>query len=142
LILNFRHTGIVVENLPHSLDFYQGLLGFQVEKQANEAGPFIDAILGLEQAALTTVKLRAPDGVMIELLDFGGDTTNQGDKPITEVGPTHLAFGVADLDDIFVRLQAKGIKFISNPQVSPDGYAKVAFCRAPEGTHIELVELL
>ena len=35
-----------------------------------------------------------------------------------------------------------GIEFISNPKISPDGYAKVAFCKAPEGTFIELVELL
>lgn len=34
------------------------------------------------------------------------------------------------------------IEFISPPQVSPDSYAKVAFCQAPEGTYIELVELL
>ena len=34
------------------------------------------------------------------------------------------------------------IQFNSSPQISPDGYAKVVFCRAPEGTMIELVEVL
>jgi hypothetical protein len=35
----------------------------------------------------------------------------------------------------------EGIKFISAPEISKDGNVKVAFCKAPEGTHIELVEL-
>ena len=40
---------------------------------------------------------------------------------------------------IFLR---DGVEFISTPKVSEDGGVKVAFCKAPEGTHIELVELL
>jgi hypothetical protein len=40
------------------------------------------------------------------------------------------------------RLKDEGVSFNSPPQLSPDGYAKVTFCRAPEGTFIELVEVL
>jgi hypothetical protein len=35
-----------------------------------------------------------------------------------------------------------GVEFISAPEVSENGDVKVAFCKAPEGTYIELVELL
>ena len=36
----------------------------------------------------------------------------------------------------------KGVDFISPPIQSPDGLVKVAFCQAPEGTYVELVEQL
>jgi len=53
-----------------------------------------------------------------------------------------MAFTVDDLDETHKNFSQDGIKFISEPKISPDGFAKVAFCSAPEGTYIELVELL
>ncbi|HJO63248.1 MAG TPA: VOC family protein, partial [Desulfobacterales bacterium] len=58
------------------------------------------------------------------------------------IGITHIAFTVEDIEQVYKRLVQSGITFLSTPQSSPDGYAKVAFCRAPEGTFIELVEEL
>lgn len=54
----------------------------------------------------------------------------------------HLAFTVSSVDDVYEEFSKDGIEFISASAVSPDGCAKVAFCKAPEGTYIELVELL
>ena len=59
-----------------------------------------------------------------------------------EIGIAHIAFTVDDVNAAYDRLKNEGVSFISAPKVSPDGYAKVAFCRAPEGTFVELVEVL
>jgi catechol 2,3-dioxygenase-like lactoylglutathione lyase family enzyme len=142
MILNVRHTGIVVKDLKASLDFYIKQLGFSIKIQADEDSAFIDTILGLNNSDLTTVKLTLHNGAMIELLDFKAHKNNIHKTQIVDTGPTHMAFTVDDLEQTYQKFSQDGIEFISSPQVSPDGNAKVAFCSAPEGTYIELVELL
>jgi catechol 2,3-dioxygenase-like lactoylglutathione lyase family enzyme len=100
-------------------------------------------MMGLEDVRVTTVKLAAPDGNLIELLQF----TSHPDQPAwtgapNSTGLTHVAFTVQDLDDACERLAGKGVTFSSPPQRSPDGYAKVIYCRGPEGVLLELVEVL
>jgi len=142
MIFNIRHTGIVVDDLDASLDFYTNKLGFVISKRMDEYGDFIDNILGIKNVNVTTVKMILNDGAMIELLDFKSHKNAISNKQINDLGPTHVAFTVDDVDKMYSQLAIHGTEFIAEPQVSPDGYAKVAFCKAPEGTYIELVELL
>lgn len=142
MILNIRHTGIVVDDLDASLDFYINKLGFVVSKQMDEHGMFIDRILGFNNTNVATVKMILNDGLMLELLDFKSHKAEKTVKQLNDIGLTHIAFTVDDVDEMYSQFITQGVEFISNPQVSPDGYAKVVFCKAPEGTYIELVELL
>lgn len=142
MIKDIRHTGIVVADLEASLYFYSDLLGFQVAKQMEEAGDYIDNISSLRNVKVTTVKMTSPSGQMIELLKYRSHPAEQKMREICEIGISHIAFTVDNLDIEYERLRANGIQFNSPPQLSPDGYAKVTFCRAPEGTLIELVEVL
>jgi len=142
MIKDIRHTGIVVGDLKASLYFYRDLLGFQIAKQMEEAGNYIDNISSLRNVKVTTVKMTLPSGQMVELLKYHSHPAEQKTREICEVGISHIAFTVDDLDAEYERFKKEGIQFNSPPQLSPDGYAKVAFCRAPEGTLIELVEVL
>ena len=142
MIKDIRHTGIVVTDLETSLHFYRELLGFQVAKQMEESGDYIDNISSLRNVKVTTVKMTSLSGQMIELLKYHSHPAEQKMCEICEIGISHIAFTVDNLDIEYKRLRGKGIQFNSPPQLSPDGYAKVTFCRAPEGTLIELVEVL
>ena len=142
MIKDIRHTGIVVDDLEASLHFYSDLLGFQIVKQMEETGDYIDNISSLRKVKVTTVKMTSPSGQMIELLKYSSHPIEQRTREIPEVGISHIAFTVDDLDMEYERLKGKEIQFNSPPQLSPNGYAKVTFCRAPEGTLIELVEIL
>lgn len=142
MIERLRHTGIVVIDLDESLQFYTQKMGFVISKRMDESGSFIDKILGFDNLNITTVKMTLHEGQMIELLDFKAHKTKPLSKRINDIGPTHLAFTVSNVDDVYEDFSNDGIEFISVPTISPDGYAKVAFCRAPEGTYIELVELI
>jgi len=142
MIKDIRHTGIVVINLEASLYFYCDLLGFQIVKQMEESGNYIDNISSLHNIKVTTVKMTAPDGQMIELLKYHSHPREQKLREICDIGIAHLAFTVEDLNSECDRLKGEGVPFNAPPQLSPDGYAKVTFCRAPEGTLIELVEVL
>ena len=46
MILNQRHTGLVVRDIERSIRFY-GALGLKVWRRETETGPFIDAVVGI-----------------------------------------------------------------------------------------------
>lgn len=143
MIKNIRHTGIVVTDLGAALSFYRDLLGFREIKRLDESGAYIDNMLSLINARVTTVKLAAPDDSRIELLHYHSHPRKPGPgRESCSIGITHIALTVENLDRAYERLSAAGVRFNAPPQRSPDGYAKVTFCRDPDGTLVELVEVL
>lgn len=139
----FRHMGIVVSDLDQGLRFYRDLLGLEIVKQMNEEGPFISRISNLTNVKVTTVKMKCKDGNMIELLHYKSHPGTRGSSdPICRIGASHAAFTVDSIDKEYARLKSAGVSFESEPQVSPDGFAKVAFCRDYDNCLIELVEQL
>ena len=143
MITEIRHFGIVVDDLELSLSFYSRWFGFEIYKDENERGSFIENVLDVPKAHLRTVKMRSnASGVLVELVDYvSGNTVNHGNA-INQVGPTHIAFTVDNIEYMHKEMKKEHVSFLSEPLESPDGYAKVAFCRAPEGTYIEMVEIL
>ncbi len=138
-----RHTGIVVSDFERALHFYVELLGLKVMKRMDESGEYIDNISGSKNVMVTTVKMAAEDGNLIELLYYHSHMQKSARvREICETGISHIAFTVENVDAEYERLSKAGVQFSSLPQRSPDGYAKVTFCRDPDGTLIELVELL
>lgn len=138
-----RHTGIVVSNMERSLKFYQDYLCLKVVTDFTEDGKYIDSILGLSGVHLRMVKLIADDGSMVELLQYISHSNKPPIKTeIYDLGCSHIAFTVEDIDTEYERLSRMGVKFNCPPYVSPDGYAKVTFCHDPDGTSIELVEVM
>jgi catechol 2,3-dioxygenase-like lactoylglutathione lyase family enzyme len=143
MIRAIRHSGLVVADLDRALHFWCDVLGFRVERRMDESGPHIDAMMGLKDVRVTTAKLAAPDGNLIELLHFH----SHPDKPAWKGEPystgfTHIALTVDDLDQCVRQLSDVGVKFPAPPQFSPDGYAKVIYAQGPEGVLLELVEIL
>lgn len=142
MITNIRHMGIVVDNLDDALSFYVDLLGFKVKNRNEESGPFIVAILGFQEASVTTVKLEAPDGNLIELLRYKSPVGKRVQRNINDLGLSHIALTVGDLDSVCESLMEAGGQFISPPMVNPEKTAKVVFCRDPQGNILELVQIL
>ncbi|MCH8012545.1 MAG: VOC family protein [Candidatus Marinimicrobia bacterium] len=129
-----------------SLKFYQDLLGFKLIKNNLESGDYIDNFSDLQKVQVTTAKLCDPQGsrVLLELLQYHSHPHEPKStlRPICDVGYSHFAITVDNLDQLYEKLLRNGIRFNSPPQHSPDGYAKVTFCRDPEGNLIELVEVI
>ena len=143
MISEFRHTGLVVNDLDGAIHFWRDVIGFSEVRTLEESGPHIDAILHLADARLTTVKLVAPNGAMLELLKFhshSGSKKWHGEAYST--GFTHVALTINSFDDCRKRLESAGVQFLASPQVSPDGKVKVTYCRGPENILIEFVEKL
>ena len=144
MIKAVRHFGIVVSDMERALRFYRDLLGLKVLKAMDESGEHIDNMLSLNDVQVTTVKMSAGgDSILIELLAFKSHRDGvPADRRIYSIGPTHVAFTVNDLEAAYHHLTDAGIHFHAPPQQSPDGFAKVTFCHDPDGTPIELVEVL
>ena len=143
MIRAIRHTGLVVSDLDRALHFWCDVLGFKLARRMDESGPYIDAMMGLKNVRVTTAKLTAPDGGMLELLKFHSHPDQPGwtGQPYS-TGFTHIALTVDDLDAIMPGLIEAGVTFPDTPQVSPDGYSKVSYARGPEGVLLELVQVM
>lgn len=143
MLAGIRHTGLVVQDLEAARRFWCDVMGFTVGIEMHESGPYVDGMLGLSGARVTTVKLSAPDGQLLELLRFDThpSTPSWQGTPIS-TGYTHLALTVADMGLSRERLAQHGAEFLGDPQTSPDGKVAVAYCRGPEGVLIELVQEL
>jgi len=139
-----RHFGIVVSDIEKSLYFYRDLLGLKIKIDALEEGNFINTISGLKNIKVRTVKMLADKGdTLIEFLWYKSHPRKRRkNNDIYNIGASHPAFTVENLDYEYKRLKGKGVKFNSPPQISPNGKAKVAFCHDPDGNPIELVEEL
>jgi len=143
MISAIRHTGLVVTDMTRAMHFWCDLLGFRLVRQMDEAGPHIDAMMGLQGVKVNTAKLAAPDGHLIELLQFH----SHPDKPTWEGRPfstgfTHISLTVSDLDSLLERLVPLWVTVPAPPQLSPDGMVKVVYAQGPEGVLLELVEIL
>ena len=142
MIKEVRHIGIVVKNIENSLKFYRDLLGLKIVRDMNEHGDHLDNMLSLDNVQVRTVKLSVNKNItLIELLEFKSHNDN-GVRNFYTIGASHVAFTVENIEKLYQDLSKKDIKFNAPPQKSPDGLVKVTFCKDPDGTPIELVQIL
>ena len=128
--------------MENSLKFYRDQLGLKIIKDMDEQGNYLDNMLSLNDVRVRTVKLSANENTtLVELLEFESHNDNKIRNFYT-IGASHVAFTVDDIEKLYVNLSEKNIKFNAIPQKSPDGLVKVTFCKDPDGTPIELVEML
>ena len=145
MIKGVRHIGITVTNMERSLVFYRDLLGLTIERNMNESGQYINNMLSMKDVSVNTVKMSASDKgpTLIELLEFKSHPQkSKNNFDVSKIGTSHVALTVNDLDQMYSKLTAVGVKFNAPPQYSPDGYAKVTFCHDPDNIPIELVQVL
>lgn len=143
-ILSLRHAGLVVRDLPRSIDFYTRILGLKTPVVALERGPFLEHVLACQGVTVTTAKFQSVQGgCMLELLCFADPAATPSrpeEYPFYRLGPTHVAFTVSGLDALLAEVDRAGGSRLSDAALSVDGKVRVAFCRDPEGNLLELVE--
>lgn len=141
MIKNVRHTGLVVRDIDRALEFYSAL-GFTLWKRETETGSFIEQVTGIPDVQLEWVKLKAYDGCLLELLQYHSHPRNGPCEPApsNQLGCSHLAFTVIDIEAVCYRVVQLGGVVVNKPATSPDGKVRVAYCHDPEGILMELVE--
>ena len=137
-----RHAGITVTEIERSAAFYRIFFGFVDARRMNERGSFLETICGIPGIEVTTLKMTAPGGGMIELLQYRHPRSATRSQALTIVGCSHLALTVPDIHGVYKRLREANVPLVSEPTLSEDGKAIVCFCRDPDGVALELVEMV
>jgi len=143
MIVNVRHTGIVVRNLDKMAEFYRSL-GFFDDNREIEEGEFIDQVTGLKDAKLEWIKMKSPDGYLLELIQY---ISHPIEKEIinsnsNKLGCSHMAFTVEEIEKVCDVIEKSGGSVVNRPAVSTNGQVKVAYCHDPEGVLMEIVEVI
>lgn len=138
-----RHAGIYVSDLEKMKEFYCKYFGMTESVHSVEQSLYIDTVLGKQGICVELYKLKTKDDGLLELLEVKNkNKQTRNNQDVCSLGQMHIALTVDNVDEMYHDLRQQGIEFLSRPCISPDGYAKVCFCKDLEGNYIELVEVI
>jgi lactoylglutathione lyase len=133
-----------VSDLERSLHFYRDLLGFEVVMQWNPKEPYIGTLVGYPEADLHAAVLRAPGAdVRIELVELRGLHREPAAASQAAPGTAHVGFTVANVDELYADLTARGVRSISSPvtpTIGPNKGGRAVYVLDPDGIRIELIQ--
>jgi glyoxylase I family protein len=138
----FTHVGVCVSNLERSLAFYCDVLGFtEVARRLNITDAGSAKLLDFPEMDVELVYLER-DGIRIELLWYRvpDAIVEEGRRPMNRVGLTHLAFRVADLDDLCRRIEAGGGSVLPATTATFEHGNRGVMTLDPDGIRVELIE--
>ena len=135
-----RHVGLVVSNLDAAINLYQSF-GYELKTSfKNISGKNVDTLVGIKKACYDAAIIKLPDNNRLELIEY---RSHMGVKrqPVlsNDIGCSHFAISVQDIDDIYSKRADFPIEFINPPYF--DGAVKLAYAVVMEGL-IEIVEVV
>ncbi len=120
----FDYTMIVVSDMQRSVEFYRDKLGIPLKFQSPEWTEF--------DTGTTTLALH------------GGGVAGpppEGD-PSKRAGACSIGFNVADVDETYKELQAKGVRFVMPPTQREGEGIKLAVGIDPDGLPVSFAQLV
>ena len=137
------HLGLCVTDLSASLRFWVDGLGFELGERYDldsEGLPSLHQALEVDEPVKVTSQFMRRDGWAIELLEYSAPSASGHPSPSRgQVGLTHLAFHVDDLEGTVAHLVAHGGTVVEGTQV--DVGIPVVFVADPDGVRVELMEI-
>jgi catechol 2,3-dioxygenase-like lactoylglutathione lyase family enzyme len=141
MIHGIDHTALSVPDMDQAIEFYSGVLGFEVEMNAgwpSGAKP-LDDLVGLEDSASKVAMLRLGD-TKLELFQYQNPEgkAQDPDRPVCDHGIIHLCLAVSGIEEEYERLKKVGVRFNSSP--IDMGRECCVYGRDPFGNVLELIE--
>ena len=135
---------IVVDDLEAAKAFFAEL-GMELEGEATNEGPWVDAVVGLDGVRADIAMMRTPDGNgRLELAKFHTPPAVRAEPesaPANALGIRRIMFAVDDVDDVVARLRSHGAELVGEIAQYEDVY-RLCFLRGPDGIILGLAERL
>src|ERR687895_2856041 len=114
MALRMDNVGIVVDDLPATIEFFREL-GLELEGQATVEGDWAERVTGLRDMRVEIAMMRTPDGHgRIELSRFLEPpvVADHRNAPVNALGYLRVMFAVDDLDETLARLRRHGAQLV------------------------------
>ena len=141
-----HHVGITVRDLDASIRFYHDVLGLEFSNEPSPwfEGPELGPAVGVPGAALRQVSLILGD-TTLELLEYKSPP-GETPRPLlsNNIGASHVAFRVDDIEAKKADLEKLGIEFYSDVNTVDEGVLagwRWVYFEDPDGYPLELVEV-
>ena len=144
MIERMDNIGIVVEDLPATIEFFREL-GLELEGRATIEGEWAGRVTGLGDQRVEIAMMRTPDGHgRLELSRFVDPpvVADHRRAPVNSLGYLRVMFAVDDLDETLTRLREHGAELVSTEVVQYEDMYRLCYIRGPEGLLIGLAEEL
>ena len=144
MLKSFFHTGFVVKDLETSVAFYRDVMGLKYEFTSERTGEFAERVVGFKNAHLKVAFLNMDNGHHLELVQYFVPPSGQAKFERNDLGASHLAFFVENMEEYHAAMSNKGLRFIGPPAtLVQDGKVmrKAAYAQDPDGNWLEFVEV-
>lgn len=136
----WHHVAISVQDLEQALEFYQDLLGFEVDwDMDHRCGATMSKVVDLPEADAHIVMLKGY-GTRLELFKYYSPAGEvESPRRQCDLGFIHFALQVREIHQVYDHLMKAGVRFNCPPQeLRPGVWA--TYMRDPEGNTIELIQ--
>lgn len=143
-ITGIDHTSYTVSSLERSLEFYAGLLGFELLWQREITNQYFRDIVAMPDCVVKAAHLRIPGSMQkLELFEYTTPRGVPADVRTNNPGSSHVSLCVDDLPAAYAELKAKGVRFRSAPVAidtgaNEGGYS--LYMLDPDGITVELFQ--
>ena len=138
------HFGIQVADIDRSVRFYDDLLGLELVTRWVRDQEYIQELVGYPGVELHVAVFRLPcSDSFLEILEYRNVERHAVDPATANPGTAHFCLYVKNLDELYARLLAEGVSFVSpikSPDVGPNRGGKAVYMIDPDGIRIELLE--
>jgi len=116
-------------------------LALRMERQ----GEFINQVLDFPDAHIKGAMVDKGEGHQLELIQYLNPASGPGGISRNDLGASHLAFFVDDLDKFYLETKERGLRFNNPPASLSDDHGhmlrKAMYAQDPDGNWLEFVEL-
>jgi catechol 2,3-dioxygenase-like lactoylglutathione lyase family enzyme len=141
----FFHTGFVVKDLEKTIDFYTKVLDLRVAGRMERSGDFACQLLAFDNAHIKGAFLDLGEGHQLELIQYLQPPSGSGGINRNDLGASHLAFFVENIEEFYTDKSQRGLRFNSEPAALHDEggrlLRKALYAQDPDGNWLEFVEL-
>lgn len=145
MVYDCDHIGIQVRDVERSAKFYEENLGFERVERWSLSHPYVQRVVGYyPDVTLEIALLKIPGShLFLEILEYRGVDGTPVDPATANPGTAHFCLFVDDLDELYAKLTAKGVEFVSNVQTptwGPNQGGRLVYMKDPDGIRVELVQ--